>query len=756
MADFMRTGGAGGQTIYITNREINVERKALDPRVRDLDFLAWSWRIVQDQAMVAPTAVRQKLRALCHDTPWIYAVFWKLKNLSGMLTWEDGYIDNGKSDVYVRNALDHGILSCKSGTTYFCCTIDIGSGRLILCPTHIAMTGISHHSYTIGEGVVRRMASADTHVWIVASELNSEILSDCPTEWQLQFAAGIKTVLLVPVIPFGVVQLGSLDMVMDEFNVVAHIRDLFSMLQLTAGACSDMTLRLGQSASKECLFKNPSASSPLTGNLTNPIQSQQLSARDFMACDNGQENGDGIFATGHHPYPFYLQDNFPDQVITPQGQEMDAGCMEESIWKLMYRELLGDPNDVFFEHDICEEGISQINTNLSDNNYLAQNDQDILFAENMFGQTLWKNLEASDMINDQLLSFPAYCELHKALGPGSLEQHADHVWNISSSKTAQSNRTPSEYETLIKESKAWLTKGNDTGHLLDAVITNSRHASDDDASEASKCTKSYSSSSEKVSDSCLTQCKAESNPPRFDDSLLLGHENYAAFPFEGIMDSPRKYSSNSSDIFSNDEHQKRGSSKFHPVAKGRGKKNDLHRPRPPRPRDRQLIQDRVKELRELVPNGLKCSIDALLDRTVKHMLFLQNISCQAGRLQHCSQLKVKDTGPCLSKAQTHQAQASWVYQLGKPEGFPLIIESLDKPGHLLVEMVCKEYGVFLEIAQVIRSMRLTILKGVLINKSEELWAHFIVETSRGFHRMDIFLPLMQLLQRNSTPTAPIL
>ncbi|KAF5191173.1 Transcription factor bhlh [Thalictrum thalictroides] len=30
----------------------------------------------------------------------------------------------------------------------------------------------------------------------------------------------------------------------------------------------------------------------------------------------------------------------------------------------------------------------------------------------------------------------------------------------------------------------------------------------------------------------------------------------------------------------------------------------------PRPRDRQLIQDRVKELRELVPNGSKCSIDS--------------------------------------------------------------------------------------------------------------------------------------------------
>jgi len=32
-------------------------------------------------------------------------------------------------------------------------------------------------------------------------------------DWLLQFAAGIKTVLLVPVVPHGVLQLGSLDMV---------------------------------------------------------------------------------------------------------------------------------------------------------------------------------------------------------------------------------------------------------------------------------------------------------------------------------------------------------------------------------------------------------------------------------------------------------------------------------------------------------------------------------------------------------------
>lgn len=42
-------------------------------------------------------------------------------------------------------------------------------------------------------------------------------------------------------------------------------------------------------------------------------------------------------------------------------------------------------------------------------------------------------------------------------------------------------------------------------------------------------------------------------------------------------------------------------------------------------------------------------------------------------------------------------------------------------------MLCNEHGLFLEIAQVIRSFNLTILKGVMESYSNDTWAHFIVE-----------------------------
>lgn len=395
----------------------------------------------------------------------------------------------------------------------------------------------------------------------------------------------------------------------EDLNVVAYIKNSFSIFQHNAGACSDMALRLGHvnplSSVKECLVENLLSPSSLIGNLPNPIQSQQSWGRDFMAIDSGQKNGDEMISSDHHFYPLFApEDDFPHQIVTAQVMEMNEKPREEeSIWKIIYGELLVDPNNAFFDHHLCEEEITQISMNLPDNSYLSHDAHDISFAENMFDETLWKNFEAGTMIDDdQLLSFPTYCELHKALGSGSLEQHADHTWNISSSKTAQSNYTPAKYETIIEESKAWLANGNDTGLLLDAVMTHTRCGSDDGSSEASRCTKSYSSSSEKLSDSCLTQCKAEIDPLRFDISQMLAHVNGAAGPFDGLMDSPRQYSSNDSNIFSNDGHHKKGTAKLHPIAKRRGKNNDLHKPRP---RDRQLIQDRVKELRELIPNGSK-------------------------------------------------------------------------------------------------------------------------------------------------------
>ncbi|KAF6158975.1 hypothetical protein GIB67_042056 [Kingdonia uniflora] len=89
----------------------------------------------------------------------------------------------------------------------------------------------------------------------------------------------------------------------------------------------------------------------------------------------------------------------------------------------------------------------------------------------------------------------------------------------------------------------------------------------------------------------------------------------------------------------------------------------------PRPKDRQNIQDRVKELREIVPNGAKCSIDALLERTIKHMFFLQSVTKHGDKLKQTVESKACALG---HKVRRHQAQV-----LVGHAGLPVALKCID-------------------------------------------------------------------------------
>uniref|UniRef100_A0A0A9GBP6 BHLH domain-containing protein n=1 Tax=Arundo donax TaxID=35708 RepID=A0A0A9GBP6_ARUDO len=187
------------------------------------------------------------------------------------------------------------------------------------------------------------------------------------------------------------------------------------------------------------------------------------------------------------------------------------------------------------------------------------------------------------------------------------------------------------------------------------------------------------------------------------------------------------------------------------VAKKRARAGESTRPRP---KDRQLIQDRVKELREIVPNSAKCSIDALLDRTIKHMLFLQSVTKYAEKLKQADEPKMidKESGVVLKDNLNagKNGGATWAYEVaGQTMVCPIIIEDLSPPGQMLVEMLCEERGLFLEIADKIRGFGLTILKGLMELRDSKIWARFLVEANKNVTRMDIFLSLVQLLEQNS-------
>lgn len=180
----------------------------------------------------------------------------------------------------------------------------------------------------------------------------------------------------------------------------------------------------------------------------------------------------------------------------------------------------------------------------------------------------------------------------------------------------------------------------------------------------------------------------------------------------------------------------------------------------PRPKDRQQIQDRLKELRGIIPNGAKCSIDALLDRTVKHMLFLQSMMKYADKLKRAAETKLIGQGNSLVLKNERDERdvgdgsrggTTWAYEVGgQAMVCPIVVEDLGLPGQMLIEMLCDDQGLFLEIADIIRGFGLNILKGDMGVREGKIWSRFIVEATRHVTRMDVFWSLIQLVQETNS------
>ncbi|KAG6405414.1 hypothetical protein SASPL_133003 [Salvia splendens] len=169
----------------------------------------------------------------------------------------------------------------------------------------------------------------------------------------------------------------------------------------------------------------------------------------------------------------------------------------------------------------------------------------------------------------------------------------------------------------------------------------------------------------------------------------------------------------------------------------------------PRPKDRQMIQDRLGELRELIPNGEKMSIDRLLERTIIHLNFMQSLNGYAESLKQIAKPKCMEV--CQNKSiNGGDSGVTWAYEVGNDAMVcPLKIEDLSTPGQMLIEILCEEQGFFLEIVQIIRGFGLTILKGEMeALEQKKIWAHFMVkaEGARFVTRHEIFSSLIHLLQ----------
>lgn len=57
-------------------------------------------------------------------------------------------------------------------------------------------------------------------------------------------------------------------------------------------------------------------------------------------------------------------------------------------------------------------------------------------------------------------------------------------------------------------------------------------------------------------------------------------------------------------------------------------------------------------------------------------------------------------------------------------------------------MLCEERGFFLEIADLIRGLGLTILKGVMEARNDKIWARFAVEVNNVHYIFSFFVCIL--------------
>lgn len=194
-------------------------------------------------------------------------------------------------------------------------------------------------------------------------------------------------------------------------------------------------------------------------------------------------------------------------------------------------------------------------------------------------------------------NFPAGCELQEALGLAFLRKSNYFDWEAERAE----DRTAIDMPEGMDSSQ--LTSDSHTDHLLEAVVSNVCQSGSDVKSEKplSKPVQSLSTIEVNPEPSSHTTHTITSAGYSLQQSSLVEEDKEHGLSSSGVCGviSPTGFSSNCTSTCS--EQLERSSEPA---------KNNKKRVRPgescrPRPRDRQLIQDRIKELRELVPNGSK-------------------------------------------------------------------------------------------------------------------------------------------------------
>ncbi|THG13568.1 hypothetical protein TEA_007831 [Camellia sinensis var. sinensis] len=663
----------------------------------------------------------------------------KSKQQRRMLAWEDAYYDNHEQRNPPKNM----------------CFPEIG-GNLRDWHSHdplgLAVAKMSYHVYSLGEGyeiylktdtlsviqlefqmlcgtivsfdcilwVIGQVAVTGKHMWISADKHLADSCS--PFEhcdgWQTQFSAGIRTVVVVAIVPHGVIQLGSLK------------KSDISTRSSGSGIFHDSISNLGRPVNKDktiiCTPTIPSIEKPADHSYLIPLPGDlPKMTTEVINKDGGLE----LSASGGDESAI-LQSRPEDFLLGQQKQ----------VWKRLHieRRCEGETSGLGYLGDLLASAA-------------CNNQNGMLCIPEPFGMQILRDLENMEFqeINkmeplNMPFKFSADCELYEVLGPAFQKQNSYCDW--------EAEKTQTETEIAIEmpeamDSSSLLTADSGSEHLLEAVVANVCRGGTDVKSEKSFCESVKSLlTTENMPQPTCDKLTVGSAVGSFDQSFVEKEAMHCLSSEACGVSSSKGFSSRSHSTFSGQLDSAQEPAKTN---KKRARPGENCRPRP---RDRQLIQDRIKELRELVPNGSKCSIDSLLERTIKHMLFMQSITKHAEKLKNCNVSKLRDKEMCVRGLPIFDQGSTWAVEVGSHmKVCPIMIENINMNGQMLIEMLCEDSTHFLEIAEAIRSLGLTILKGVTEACDKKTLMCFVVEgQNRSMHRVDILWPLVQILQSKTT------
>ncbi|OVA15892.1 Transcription factor MYC/MYB N-terminal [Macleaya cordata] len=180
-----------------------------------------------------------------NSSKWVYAVFWRIlpRNYPPP-KWDFGgsFLDRSKGNK--RN----WILVWEDGFCDFSECERAGSGYLKGRFGADVFFKMSHEVYNYGEGSVGKIAAENSHKWVFRENppekdphLQSHLQSSWngsidpqPKAWDFQFNSGIQTIAIISVRE-GIIQLGSLEKIVEDLNLVISIQRKFSYLQSIPG-----------------------------------------------------------------------------------------------------------------------------------------------------------------------------------------------------------------------------------------------------------------------------------------------------------------------------------------------------------------------------------------------------------------------------------------------------------------------------------------------------------------------------------------